>query len=228
MNSRLGRVALATLVGFAAVVNLAVAQERQTGDRFVYTMQMGMGTMPGMKSEMTVKIDRVDPDGSAHANVSLSSPHASDTTFEATLSPAGEIIPPKLDTTKKPTMGMSPSAQKELAGNYAAQMIAMNLRGFNALAAACAAHGALHANDSWHATTTDAMQTVVSYKVTGTKEVAGHQGFVVAMQSDPGAMMGFSGEGYYDPAAHLVLGVHTEMSGGGPGQSQVTEIMLKP
>lgn len=223
MTSIIRPAVITTLCALAALTAVAIAQERKAGDQLVYTVQMGGGTGAKlMSSDMTVAIDSVDPDGSAHTKISMSMPGAGKTTVEAAMSPAGELITKLGDT--KPSMSMSKSAAAAMSMN---SMLGIILGPFNGLASGAAAHGALRLNDSWHGTA-GLMPIDLTYKVTGTKEVSGHQATVVSIQSENSGMGQITGEGYYDPAAHLVVGIHSEMKGQAAGQSSVTDIMLKP
>lgn len=211
----------ATLLAMAAP---AAAQERNVGDTITYDVTQSGGG-PSQKTSLVLKIDRVDPNGSAHAMATYAMTRgAASSPFDATFTSAGEIRP-ALSMDIKPHVGMSKAEMTAMGGRATGDMLTFVLRPFNTFAAACSARKP-HAGDTWHASTADQPQMDFTYRVTRVEDRAGHTLVDVAMQSSPGAMMDMSGNGTYDVTVHLVTVFRSEWKSG--GQSQVTELTLKP
>lgn len=233
--TRMNRLAVlcAALIAFVTLLPPAhaSADQRKVGDRIVYDMQMGLNAQQTMKNTLTVTIDRVDGDGSAHALVTIDAAHQPQLKTEATVSPAGEILA-KTDTAmpKLPGLIVTPAQAKAMQQQEmavaATSTITMNLRTFNAFAAATAGRKKLKVGDTFKASGGGYGGGQVTYKVTGREQHLGHDSFAVSIQSAPGAMESVSGQGYYDPAAHLVVAFHADqtMQQG----TQVFDITLKP
>jgi len=198
----------------------ATAQQRSAGDKIVYSVQMSNGgnAKQAMTSKVTVNIDKVNADGTAHANVVVDggggSAHMPQMKSEATITKAGEIIaktPSELPKAGFPVT--QAAAEKVMNAQMAAAgpgMLEMNLRSFNGFAAAVGARKQLKIGDTWRAPSpSDSRETVV-YKVTGREQHLGHDAFVITLQSTPDASTKVSAQGYYDDAAHLVVGLHYE------------------
>jgi len=232
MLFRIVAVAVA-LASVSLAITPALAQERKAGDRLSYTIhmtgqggQMGTGG-PGTNGKLTLTLDRVETDGSAHATAALDAPGmpGAGTAFEVTISRVGEILPKADPGALKPHMGMSKAEQKAMAGQAAAMMLQMNMRAFNAFASACASRGALHVGESWHA----AMDgSEVNYVVTGREQRLGRDAFAVRMTGAAGAPMAVTGQGYYDPASHLVVSVHAETKMADAPETQIIDVALTP
>jgi hypothetical protein len=223
------RIVVLTLVAALSfsLVASGLAQERKTGDRLAYTLSMGGGPKSGSTtSTITLVIDSVAADGSAHAKGTLDAQHMSSVPFEATISAAGEVLL-KVEAAGRPSM-MSEAQMKAAAASATMQFVAFGFRPFNALAAACAARGTLHVGDSWSAPTSDAPHVVVTYKVTARASQLGHDTFAVTMASAPGSATPISGSGSYDPSARLVVSVHSELADPNSGQTGNIDITLQP
>jgi hypothetical protein len=227
---------IAVAVALASVslaITPAAAQERKAGDRLAYTIHMTgqggkMGTGgPGTNGKLTLTLDRIEADGSAHATAALDTPGmpGAGSAFEVMISRAGEILPKADPGALKPHMFMSKAEQQAMAGQAAAMMLQMNLRPFNAFAAACASRGALHVGESWHAPTDGAD---MKYTVTGREQRLGREAFAVRMTSAAGAQLAVTGQGYYDPEAHLVVSVRTETKMGDGPEAQIVEVAFAP
>lgn len=209
------------------------AQERKAGDRIAYTLHMtgqgggmGSGSGMGMDGKITLALDRIDTDGSAHASVTVDSGQMtamSKSPFEATLSPKGEIVIATDANALRPKMQMSKAEGKAMAAQGVALMVSMNLHAFNAFAAACGARKNLRVGDSWHGMTDGAD---VTYKVAGREQHLGHDAFLIRMEPAPGAGVNLSGLGYYDASAHLVVSIHTESKMPGSPETQINDIAL--
>lgn len=229
------RAALCALAIFSITAVPASAQTRAAGTTISYDYTQG-GAGPGMgkgamqTTTLSFNIDRIDADGSAHANVTTQMPHVpggDSPTFEATLMPSGAIVP-KYDPNMRPHFSLSKSYMRSLSGNSFAQQLTMQLGmvNFNALADECSKRK-LRIGQTWQATSTGMMPASVRFTVTGRQQQAGRDVFVVSMETGSGGMGATTGQGYYDPVAHLVVGLHSTMAGPG-GQGQVTDITLKP
>jgi hypothetical protein len=201
-------------VALVMASGVASAQERTVGQHVVYDVTTSdQGAEGGGRSRTTtldVAIDQVNPDGSAHANASMQLPgHKS--SFEALISPTGAITG-KSDPNVKPHYGMTDAEMNALAENSLAQNIGYVLAPLNTFADACASRGALHVGDSWQGTMKTPIPIDVVFTVTGRQNQAGRNSFAVKIESAGGAVGTASGEGYYDPAAHLVTGLHLQLA----------------
>jgi hypothetical protein len=68
----------------------------------------------------------------------------------------------------------------------------------------------------------------IKYKVTDRDTRSGADAFAVTMQ---GAVTGggaLSGQGYYDPAGHIVRGLHYELKSPDGQQSEIVDVNLAP
>jgi len=222
----------AVFAAFTLVISSAIAVAAlKPGDQLVYTLSTSMSHGgQSINSKVTVNVDRVDKDGSAHANVSLDTPHMSSFKAEATITRFGEIVAKAADMT---TMtGFSPPMNQKAAQAIADKqmalgapsMLQMNLSALNAVAGAVARHKNLKIGDSWQAAGPGIVGDQISYKVTGRDQHLGHDSYVIALQSLPGASSTVTGTGYYDAAAHLVVAVHCEMNT--PQGSQIADDAL--
>jgi hypothetical protein len=223
------RIVIASLVAALSFSSMAagLAQERKTGDRLAYTLSMGGGPKSGSTtSTITLVIDSVAADGSAHAKGTLDAQHVSSIPFEATISAAGEVLT-KVEPMGRPSV-TSKAQMTAAAASAMTQFVAFGFRPFNALAAACAARGTLHVGDSWSSPTSDAPHVTVTYNVTARANHLGHDAFAVTMASAPGSAIPISGSGYYDPSARLVVGVQSEIADPNSGQTGNIDIALQP
>ena len=230
------RAALCALAILAVTATPASAQTRAAGSTITYDVTQGAAG-PGMPSGATntttlsFNIDRIDPDGSAHANATTKMAHVSSgdsPTFEATIMPSGAIVL-KYDPNMRPHFSLSKSYMRSISGNQMAQQlqIEMDMANFNGFAGECSKR-TLRTGMSWQGTTIGMMPTAVRYKVTGRQQQAGHDVFVVSMQTGSGGIGSTSGLGYYDPAARLVVGLHSVMTAAANGQGTVADFTLKP
>ena len=186
-----------------------------------------MGAGHTSKLTITLAIDRIDADGSAHAATSAQMPGMSQgVSFESTITPAGAILA-KYDPNKKPHVGMSNAEIMALAANAMAQQVPNIFGGFNAFAASCAQR-TLKVGDSWTAAGSVMPPLDVVYTVTGRQTQQGHDVFAVSITNVKGSTVPISGQAYYDPSAHLVVGYHTEIKSENSAESETTDVLLHP
>jgi hypothetical protein len=232
------RSACALVVAFATLAMVgqrADAQERKPGNRITYVLGVpaqGAGGRTGTINQVTLSlaIDRIDTDGSAHAIMSMTAPNIPKgitPSFEASLTPAGAIVT-KINPNIKPHVGMSDAEAMALAENASAQAIGQNLQVFNAFADTCSARGGLKIGDSWDAHVDFPAPAIVHYAVTGQQPKNGHDSFVITMQSATGSQGVLSGQGYYDPSVHLVSALHYELKSPDAQTTLTTDIALQP
>lgn len=206
-------VALAAFVIAGATASAAL----KVGDQLVYTVKTTQAAGgPGMDAKVTINVDRIETDGSAHANATIDMSHMPSAKVEATISRFGEIVG-KSDV--QPATGfqmpLTPAAGKKLYEKQMAAaapgMLQMNVMAINAIASAVARHKTLKAGASWQAPGPGSMVDDITYKVTGREQHLGRDSYVIALQSPPGASSTTTGTAYYDPAAHVVVALHCEM-----------------
>jgi hypothetical protein len=237
MKSRTALVAILVVAGLVVTIGLALAQQRKAGDHLVYIIQatgQGGSMAAGRNGSMTINlaIDRVNADASAHAVASLQAggvPPGQGLSFEATISPAGAILP-KYDPNFKPKVGitgMSSEDSMKMASNTMAKGMQQLFVNFNAFAEA-SAQRTLRVGESWRAPGQAPEPIDIIYTVTGRQTQQGHDSFVVSMQGAPNSQGSLSGQAYYDPSAHLVIGYHYELKSLSNGESLVTDISLQP
>ena len=148
--------------------------------------------------------------------------------FDVTISPGGAIVT-KFDTAHmQPHMGMSKAEQAAISANAQSAMLQLQLRSFNEFANACGAQTALTVGKSWHQLTAQPPATDITYTVTGRQHYAGRDTVAVSMQTAPGTAMPATARGYYDPAAHIVVGFHADMKPADGQQSETIDIDLRP
>ncbi|MBV8068070.1 MAG: hypothetical protein JO113_08825 [Candidatus Eremiobacteraeota bacterium] len=199
----------------AATTVPSLAQERAVGARLLYDVTVsgqggGMGAGRTMNMGFALTLDRVDADGSAHAKASISGaglPASSNFAFDATVSPAGAIIP-KYDPNIKMHAGMSEAESLAFAENQAAMVFSTTLRPINAFASACAQRANPRVGDTWHAEMDVPFATDAIYTVTGQRDLLGHRVYAVSVQAAATTANTVAGQGSYDSTAHLVSVFH--------------------
>jgi hypothetical protein len=211
----------------AMATNVAGAQERAAGQHLIYDVTTGgqSGHMGSGRSDTTMldlALDQLNPDGSAHANASMEI-HGQKMSFEASISSTGAITG-KSDPNIKPHYGMSEQESNALAANSLAQNLGYVLAPLNAFADACAARGALHVGDSWQGTMKTPVPADVVFTVTGRQSQAGRDSFAIKIASAGDGPATASGQGYYDPVAHLVTGLHIQLAA--PSGEMTTDVTL--
>ena len=228
----------AAVVAFLVAVSMAMAaaaQERKAGDRIAYDFTLGgqggaMGAGMNANMRLTLLIERIDQDGSAHGKLSIESqmlPANADVAPDATISPTGALLT-KYDPNLRVRNTMSNEDVAALSSNAAAQMLQteLSMSNFNTFADACGQR-ALHVGDSWDATSMTPPVTL-HYTVTGREQKLGHDAFVVSIQSAPNPLGSISGRGYYDAASHTVVALHSEMHSSAQNQTGTVDVTLRP
>ncbi|MBV8339149.1 MAG: hypothetical protein JO343_04295 [Candidatus Eremiobacteraeota bacterium] len=238
------------------------AAERAVGDQYVYifkgTSQAPTANMPamvraqyeanqammnGMFVTLTLHVDAVDPDGSAHATGTAVTTMAPSTNsmvaksmanmgqdLEAKILPDGGIVP-KYDPPTAPTVGESQAQQQAEAAhtkaNYAGGLIAHRIDNFNEFALGCSKRSAFKTGDSWRLVDATS-STTWTFAVTGTDHIAGHDVFVITMNShfaseNMTSKRNFTGD--YDAVNHLVVAFkgETHQTNTQAGESSFTE-----
>jgi hypothetical protein len=250
-RSRLTRDLAIVAVAVACIAAPASAASRAVGDQLVYTLKSTSDTpMPaglpaiargqfeaaramanGTVTTLTLHIDALNPDGSAHATgtaiASLpagSNPMAVKTMamqgkdLEATILADGGIVPkydaPNVDPT---TVGTMSHAQQvamadQFNANYAGGVVKGHVGDFNEFALGCSKRSSFKAGDAWRlvdATTT----TTWTFAVTGADEVAGHKVAIITMSTSSVTQNMTSkrnATGDYDADQHLVVRFHED------------------
>ncbi|MBV9269850.1 MAG: hypothetical protein JO165_02070 [Candidatus Eremiobacteraeota bacterium] len=177
----------------------------------------------GINSSFSIVVDRVDGNGTAHVNGSITSaefppaalaiaPYLN--TFQAMLAPDGRIIPkydPSLPSTttrdnKYHEMLPTPESAQNLNANR------LHVTEFNRFALGCGKRGALKPGDAWRVQVRDAdsgATLIYDFAVTGTDTAAA----IVTMKTNRQGQYGsqkIDATGHYDTAARLVTSFHEE------------------
>jgi hypothetical protein len=214
------------VIALLAAIAPAFGQERKAGDHLVYDVKMtGQGGHIGGRANnmsFAITIDSVQPDGSALAKITM--PGRGDLGFDATISPAGEILP-KYDPNLKPHVPMSDAEAQAFAANQAAQGFSIGVvPPINAFANAVAQRGTLHVGDSWRAEMDVPFSVDSMYTVTGQQNQSGHTVYSIAANAttSQGTM---TLQGSYDSTDHLVSALHYDVTNAN-GQTLTTDFTL--
>lgn len=231
MNSKRGIAAFAAAVVLVLMSGAVNAQERKIGDLLTYDFESSgqgarMGAGKGTGMTLVLAVDRINPDGSAHANGSFQvagMPKGMVPPIDTTISPSGAIVTKQIPNVH-PHYGWSTQEQLAVASNQMVLGLQNQLAmvNFNAFADGCARR-TLHIGDSWESPSERFAGMNLRYKVTGREQHLGHDAFAVSMQSADNSM---TGQGYYDPAAHLVVAVHSEMTNA--KEAAIFDVALHP
>jgi hypothetical protein len=207
MKCRVSGAVLASLVLTSAV---AIAQQAPAAAGFVYNMKMGAGQGSGaMDLSMGFTIKSAEPDGTRKATLTVKAPKMpplNGKQVDATISPAGAI---EIGSTGDIPKHYSPADAKALSVAATGPMLQMMINPLNAFAKGCGLAPSQNAGTSWHAFSNEAQSDVV-YTITGREQRSGRDTIVVTMKSASSAGPSLTGQGDYDPAAHLVVTVHAE------------------
>ncbi|HME80671.1 MAG TPA: hypothetical protein VKF82_01195 [Candidatus Eremiobacteraceae bacterium] len=232
-----------------AIAAPASAAGHAVGDQFVYTLKnVTQAPIPdnmpaymrgqyesqralanSMVTTLTLHVDALNPDGSAHATgtaevtmppgtspmlVKTMASQPKDLT--ATIMADGAIVPkyeaPDVDPTTMATM--SHAQQVAMANqsnaNYAGGLVKGHVGDFNEFALGCSKRSSFKAGDAWRLVDGS---TTWTFAVTGTDQVAGHNVVVVTMSTSSLTSNMTSKQnatGDYDPAQHIVVRFHEE------------------
>jgi len=182
---------------------------------FVYKMTMGAGPGSGsMDYSMDVAITATQPDGTRNAKVTMHAskmPPIDNKTLDASISPFGAL---NIGSTgEMPKGNFNPynmAAAKQMSEAAQGPMVQMMINPMNAFANGFAKAPALKLGATWHAFSNEAMADV-QYTVTGREQRNGRDTVVVTMQTPSSSGPSVTGQGNYDPAAHLVVAAHCEI-----------------
>ncbi|MBV9233469.1 MAG: hypothetical protein JO030_05450 [Candidatus Eremiobacteraeota bacterium] len=169
---------------------------------------------------LTLTTDRINPDGSAHVNVSFTnsveaglrgadqSAFARFNQFAATLASDGRFVP-QYDPNMKLTTGLHGIAPPEETHNQKAGEMVDRFASFNAFAAGCGRRRQIKPGDAWRVDIHDqyGMSRTYDFSATG----AAAQVATVSMKgsfASPNGSDGIDGSGHYDMRRHLVLDLH--------------------
>jgi hypothetical protein len=141
--------------------------------------------------------------------------------LDVTISPSGAVT---VGSTGEIKAHYSPSQMKEASTAAQAPMMQMFLNALNWFADGCAAAPSQKVGTSWHAFNTFVQSDIV-YTVTGHEQQAGHDTIAVTMKSAGGGMS-LSGQGNYDPVAHLVVSVHSQLQQAPGTPAQVVDAQI--
>ncbi len=169
---------------------------------------------------LTLTVDRVGTDGSAHVNVgftnSLESGHGSPAVFaqfnrfDATLTADGQLVP-KYDPNMPLTVGDRGMSPPEEIHNTKAGQMAQLFADFNTFARGCAARPQMKAGDAWHLTSRDQYGVQRTYDFGAAPDSGGAP--TVTMKgsfSTANSSATVNANGHYDRGRGLVLGLHEE------------------
>jgi len=260
MNSR--RASIIVAFSIALLPCASLASTRTVGQTLVYDLtEVNHASVPPglpaaalarfqavngkpLTSTLTVSIDKVDPDGSAHVNASMvnaamaSLPSnlrdpASD--FQGTLMPDGRIVP-TYDPSLHPTAGAGGvlNITPAISQNNVAGMTIGRLDDFNAFAQGCGARASIKNGDSWrqqYRLSYSAME--FSFTAGATEMIAGHAAVAVTMKTSyqsPQSSESIVASGHYDLTQRLVVDFHDEVQSTTPAgpASRTADFTLRP
>lgn len=195
----------------------------------------------------SVAVDRVDPNGNAHAKIS---PHYKNVhirgwtfpDFEGSVLPDGQIVPTVdlsvlkgsgLDTGSTVKPGYRPQTPEESV-NFAAYGFGRQLLLFNDVALGAGKRNAFADGDSWRIVIPDQNNETVNFTYTGKQPFHGHDVVVltvIAVEQTQNGPRTTTGTGYYDAVQKLLIGLHSEGEMDMPplgAVGQKTDITLQP
>lgn len=199
---------LAALVLFQAVA----AAQTQTEPTFTYKMTAGAGAGTGsMDYSIDVAVKSTNPDGSRPATLTVHAPKMppiDKKTFSATLTPVGAITVGSTGDMPKHFNPYNTGQVKQMAAAANGPMLQMLINPLNVFANGLSMAPSFKNGATWKAHSNETMADV-TYTVTGHENRNGHDTAVITMTSSSSPSV--TGQGRYDPAAHLVVAVHCEI-----------------
>jgi hypothetical protein len=141
--------------------------------------------------------------------------------MDATISPAGAI---SIGSTGEMPKNYSPTQIAAASAAMSGPMVQQFINPLNTFAAAVAAAPSQKTGTSWHALSPEQIDVV--YTITGRQAQSGHDTLAVKMASPSGNGPSISGQGNYDPSAHLVVTLHSEVRQSPGGPSSITDVAL--
>jgi hypothetical protein len=204
-------------------------------------------TANGTVTTLTLHVDALNPDGSAHATgtavatlpagtsaMAVKSMALQGKDLEATILADGAIVPkydaPNVDPATQGTLSHSQQVAQvnQFNANYAGGLVKGHVGDFNEFALGCSKPSSFKTGDSWRLVDAST-STTWTLSVSGTDHVAGHDVFVVTMSTSSVTQYLTSkrnATGDYDPAQHLVVRFHEDTqstSSASPGTTISTE-----
>jgi hypothetical protein len=187
----------------------AMAQQSGSPANFVYTIKTGMGGPSTLDISLAVTVTSTSRDGTRNANIAVHMPHMplDGKNVDATISPAGAIT-------------IASTGQFDTKGGYSAQSIQANeaaatapmlqnmIAPLNTFASGCGKAPSQKTGASWHSL--DETRNDMIYTISGREQRGGRDTLAITMKSATGASATASGQGNYDPVAHLVVSLHSE------------------
>lgn len=201
------------LLSFVLVQAIAAAQSPPP-PTFVYKMTMGAGPGTGsMDYTMDVAITSTEPDGTRKATLTL---HASKMmqldkkSVDATISPFGGITVGSTGEMPKNYNPFDIAAGKQMAQASQGPMVQMMINPLNTFANGFEKAPPLKPGATWHVFSNQTGADV-QYTVTGQEQRNGRNTVVVTMKNPSNTGASVTGQGNYDPVAHLVVAMHCEI-----------------
>jgi|GEM_PF-4709028 len=206
---------------------VAGAQQGQAPASFAYNLKAGMGQGPTLDLSLAVTITSTAQDGTRRANIVVRMPRMplDGKKVEATISPAGALMIASTGQFNT-SPGMNPQSIKTNAEAATAPMLQNFIAPINSFASGCAKAPSQKPGATWHAYSKELNADVI-YSISGREQHAGRDTLAITMKSASGASATVSGHGNYDPAAHLVVNVHSEViQSVDPSATQVLDAAL--
>jgi hypothetical protein len=214
--------------GFAlliAVNGAALAQQPAPGQSLQYKITQGAAKGPSQDYTLNISIASTDPDGTKHGTVVIDAPFKQKSNpTDVTVSPAGAVNV-KMDMNPPGFhMFMSKAEQQNAQSQGVVSSIMMAMSTFNQVATACGQQKALKPGATWNSSAgSNFIATELTFTAKGMEQHGGRNTMHVTFQNaSTTAQMQITGEGYYDPAAHLVVSTHFTQSQGGAGQGSLS------
>lgn len=219
-----------TLVVALLLTAVASAQQPAATQNLQYKISTGaQGAKATSDVTLNIAVTATDADGTRHGKVIIDVPHAPKMDpIDVTVSPAGALLIKQPDKAPSFHMFMSKADQSAAAASGYVVMANMSLSPFNQLAAACAQQKSFQPGASWHSSAGATMMAAdLAYTVKGMEQRGGRNTVHVTFQNvSSSAPMQITGEGFYDPAAHLVVSTHFVQSQPGSTQGEMVDIGL--
>lgn len=213
------------------VLSQAICAAQSAPPSFVYKITMGAGPGSGsMDYTMDVAIKSTNPDGSRAVSLTIHGskmPMINNKTMDATLTPFGAIAVGSTGEMPKSMNPYSIAQQKQMMQAAGGPMLQMMLNPLNAFAGGLSSAPSFKNGATWHADSSEVM-TEITYTVTGHEVRNGRDTAVITMKSAAGGPS-VTGQGNYDPAAHLVIAVHCEIRQTATDkQGQILDVAMTP
>ncbi len=189
------------------LISAPAAAQVASPNAFVYNMKLSSGQR-GMDISLAFTVTATDSDGNRKAVAVVRAPKMvplDGKKFDVTVDRAGVIT---VGSTGTFTTGGAAEAKANSAAAIG-PLLQMMINPLNVFAAGCAAAPSQKVGTTWHAYSSAVMTDVV-FTITGREQQGGHNTIAVTMSS-PGSGASVTGKGNYDPAARVVVNVHSEV-----------------